>query len=68
VSGEAEADTETATTTAMRSVRAKILVATIAAGLLYLAWRWSAFPDGAEDARTTDTMCFASRIGLPCAQ
>jgi hypothetical protein len=51
----------------MRSVRAKILVAAIAVGLLYLAWRWSAFPRGADEARVMDTMCLASRIRLPCA-
>ena len=51
----------------MRSTRSRIVVALMVVALLYLAWRWSAFPEAAQNAGLPDTMCLASRIGLPCA-
>lgn len=50
----------------MRSLSAKIVVAVIGACLVYLAWRWSAAPGRGESDAPVDTMCLASRIGLPC--
>lgn len=51
----------------MRASRARVIVALVVVALLYVAWRWSAFPESAQNAGAPDTMCLASRIGLPCA-
>ncbi|HZO18532.1 MAG TPA: hypothetical protein VFB46_06085 [Gemmatimonadaceae bacterium] len=50
----------------MRITFAKVLTVLAGAVLVYIAWQWSSAPRAAQGA-PIDTMCIASRIGLPCA-
>jgi hypothetical protein len=51
----------------MRSRSVKILTVVVAICVVYLAWRLVAAPAGVRSEAAADTMCLASRIGLPCA-
>jgi hypothetical protein len=51
----------------MRSMLAKILAVVIGGCLVYLAWRWSGASWESGSGGAADTMCIASKIGLPCA-
>ena len=50
----------------MRRTFAKVFTMIAGAVLVYIAWQWSSASRGAESA-PIDTMCIASRVGLPCA-
>ena len=50
----------------MRKTFAKVLTVLAGAALVYFAWQWSSASRAADDT-PVDTMCIASRIGLPCA-
>lgn len=50
----------------MRKTFAKVLTVVAGAGIVYFAWQWSSAPRRTDGA-PVDTMCLASRIGLPCA-
>jgi hypothetical protein len=50
----------------MRPKPARILVAVVAVFLLYIILRSSTTSRPSSEAVPQDTMCLASRIGLPC--
>lgn len=51
----------------MRSRFARVLAVVLGVVLVYVAWRLAAAPSASGTESPVDTMCIASRIGLPCA-
>ena len=49
-----------------RSLPGRILTGVLVATLAYVLWHWSLAAGRPAGERQVDTMCVASRFGLPC--